>query len=244
MSLAIAMNNALSGLAASQQGLAVISQNVANANTEGYSRKLANQSTVIIGGVGSGVRIDDITRLVDGFLAAESRVAASENGRAKALAQVHALAQNMFGAPGNNLSVADDLARFNNSLEALANNPENAGIRLNAINAAKRLAENVRDLADSAQSIRREADQQIDAAVDRMNQRILSIDEFNDQISRGIANNLPIVDLQDQRDLALRQLADEIDVQTFTRADGRMAVLTGYGVELVGDQATVRRQRL
>ena len=79
MSISLAINNALSGLAASQQGLAVISQNVSNANTEGYSKKVANQSTVIVAGVGNGVRIDEVTRLADAFLTNESRVATSAN---------------------------------------------------------------------------------------------------------------------------------------------------------------------
>lgn len=236
MSIALAINNSLSGLAASQQALAVISQNVANANTEGYSRKVANQSTTIVAGVGNGVRIDDVTRLADSFLAAEVRVAASEDGEAKAVQQLTQLMQNLFGAPGNNLSVADDVSRFSTALEALANSPENAGLRFNVLNDGQRLAENVSKLAVSAQSIRREADGQIKAAVDRVNTNILRVHDLNLQISRGVANNLPTVDLEDQRDLAIRKIAEDIDIQTFSRADGRIVVATGSGQELVGDE--------
>ncbi|MGD9536938.1 MAG: flagellar hook-associated protein FlgK [Alphaproteobacteria bacterium] len=238
MSLSIAINNALSGLAASQQGLAVISQNVSNANTEGYSKKISNQSTVIVAGVGNGVRIDEVTRLADSFLTHESRTATSANAKAQAIKQIHDLGQNLFGAPGSNLSIADDLSRFYGALEALANNPENAGLRLNVVNEATALAENVRRLANSAQSMRRETDQQIAASVGRANTLLLQIEHYNDQISRALANNLPSADLEDQRDLALRNLASEIDIQTFTRSDGRIAVLTGAGHELIGDAAS------
>ena len=68
MSLTLALNNALSGLRVNQQSLAVLAQNIANANTEGYTRKVVDQSSVVIDGVGSGVRVDDISRKVDQFL--------------------------------------------------------------------------------------------------------------------------------------------------------------------------------
>ena len=235
MSIALAINNSLSGLAASQQALAVISQNVANANTEGYSKKVANQSTTIVAGVGNGVRIDEVTRLADSFLSAEVRRAASEDGEAKALHELTQLLQNLFGAPGNDLSVADDVSRFSTSLEALANNPENAGLRFSVLSEGQRLAENISKLAESAQSMRREADGQISDAVTRVNSNVLRVHDLNLQISRGIANNLPTVDLEDQRDLAIRKIAEDIDIQTFQRSDGRIVVATGSGQELVGD---------
>lgn len=238
MSLSIAINNALSGLAASQQGLSVISQNVANANTEGYSRKIANQSTIVVGGVGNGVNLDNVTRLTDSFLATEVQRATSADNKAQAISQIHQLAQNLFGAPGNNLSIADDLSSFNSALETLANNPENAGLHLSLVNAANQLAGNVRSLADSVQSIRHNADQEIGAAADRANVLLKKIGDYNDQISRGIANGLPTADLEDQRDLAVTKLAGEVDIETFTRSDGRLSVLTSAGVELVGDSVS------
>lgn len=60
MSLALALNNALTGLNVNQQSISVLSQNIANVNTSGYSRQIVNQSAVVVEGLGSGVQIDDI----------------------------------------------------------------------------------------------------------------------------------------------------------------------------------------
>ena len=55
--LTLALNSALSGLNVNQQALAVLSQNIANANTAGYSRQIVNQQAVYIDGQGQGVSI-------------------------------------------------------------------------------------------------------------------------------------------------------------------------------------------
>ena len=59
MSLDLTLKDALSGLQASQAALQTISNNIANANTEGYSRKKADPKSLVIGGKGFGVQIGD-----------------------------------------------------------------------------------------------------------------------------------------------------------------------------------------
>ena len=65
MSLNAVLSNALSGLAVAQNALSVTSNNVANVNTEGYTRKLAQQEAVVIDGRGAGARALATTRAVD-----------------------------------------------------------------------------------------------------------------------------------------------------------------------------------
>ena len=73
MSLSAVLSNAMSGLAVAQNALSVTSSNVANVNTEGYTRKLAQQEAVVIDGRGAGARATDTTRAVDEFLGARLR---------------------------------------------------------------------------------------------------------------------------------------------------------------------------
>ena len=80
MSLNIALYNAVSGLQLNQRALDVIAQNVANVNTEGYSRKVVHQESVILNGIGSGVRIADIARNVNEFMLKDTRAASSQLG--------------------------------------------------------------------------------------------------------------------------------------------------------------------
>ena len=65
MSLDLTLKDALSGLQTSQAALQTISNNIANANTEGYSRKQVAPSSLVIGGKGFGVEVGEVRRSVD-----------------------------------------------------------------------------------------------------------------------------------------------------------------------------------
>ena len=68
MSLTLAIQSAVSGLQSTQRALQVTSENIANVNTDGYSRKDVSFSQTTLAGVGVGVEIAAITRTVDEFL--------------------------------------------------------------------------------------------------------------------------------------------------------------------------------
>ena len=84
MSLSIALQNALSGLQTNEAILQVIANNVANANTEGYTRKVVQQTSVTVAGGGRGVEAAELTRVVDERLLTELRTTLSDLGDARA----------------------------------------------------------------------------------------------------------------------------------------------------------------
>ncbi len=93
------LSNALSGLTVAQNALAVTSNNVANVNTEGYSRQIAQQESVVLDGRGAGARALATTRAVDDLLIARSREQEGRVGRSEVLAGVHAQIQDRSSAP-------------------------------------------------------------------------------------------------------------------------------------------------
>jgi flagellar hook-associated protein 1 FlgK len=84
MSLTSSLNTAVSGLQANQTLMRVASSNIANANTEGYTKKTGELSAIILGGVGAGVNVDDIRRTVDNFLIKEANNQSSTVAKADA----------------------------------------------------------------------------------------------------------------------------------------------------------------
>jgi len=236
MSLSIALNNAISGLNAGQAGLAVASQNIANANTEGYSKKVSNQSAAVINGVPNGVTIDIVTRLTNDFLNTELKNATSDYQKAAVVDEFFQLMQNFFGSPGSNTSFANDFAGLMGDLESLANTPENAALRFDVVSSGVILADTISKLAKDLQTLRFQADQEINAAVNRINDLTTEIEELNIQIKKISAVGGSTADLEDKRDLAVRRIAEEIDINTFIRADGRMALFTRNGRTLVDDR--------
>ena len=71
MSLSAATSTALSGLATAQTGLRATANNITNVNTEGYDRRVVEQQSRLLGGVGVGVEVAEIKRVVDDFLNAQ-----------------------------------------------------------------------------------------------------------------------------------------------------------------------------
>ncbi len=81
MSLTLALNSALSGLSTAQAGLNVISSNIANVNTEGYTRKVFEPTSRVLAGLGVGVELGDITNRVDQNLLRDVRQERSKFGQ-------------------------------------------------------------------------------------------------------------------------------------------------------------------
>ncbi len=236
-SIGLTLNNAMSGLTAGQAALSVASQNVANVNTEGFTRKIANQSNRVVDGLPNGVQVETVTRITHEFLNNEFRRTTSEAGRTQALTEFFERMQTLFGSPGSNTSFADDFTNLMTALEALSNNPESAGLRFDVVAAAQIVADNISRTANDIQALRLDVDREIKAAVDRINVDLVEIDSLNADIKRIEAVGGSAADLEDQRDLLIRQVASEIELDTFRKSDGRLALLTSGGKTLVDAQA-------
>ena len=236
MTISLAINNAITGINAAQAGLGTIAQNVANANTEGYSRKVTNQSAIVIGGVSNGVNLDAATRLANEFLGGQLRNEYSEFNKSAAVDEFYRLTRNLFGAPGSNTSISDFFSDIVASFESMANNPENAALRFDIVSASTTFADNVSSVANDIQNLRFAVDQEIKAATDRANEFLKKIEDLNGQISLATSAGHPTGDLEDQRDLAIQGVAKEIDITTVRRSDGKMILSTRAGTSLISDR--------
>ncbi|MFO0997575.1 MAG: flagellar hook-associated protein FlgK [Alphaproteobacteria bacterium] len=229
MSLSIALQNALSGLQVSKTALDVISSNVANVNTEGYTRKIANLQTAVVGGEGRGVQISSITRNVNDILVRNIRTEQSASGKADVENDFFARTQELFGTLGSNSSLGTTITNFSTALNAAAATPENMTLRTKAIDAAVALTRQLNDMSAKIQSLRSNADQEISNSLTTVNQQIATIADLNIQINRAATLHGPYGDLLDKRDQALNTIAKEMDVTSFERDAGSLVLMTGDG---------------
>lgn len=118
-----ALNAALSGLRASQNQIDAISNNVANASTPGYTRKLAPQSTLAVDGVSIGVRSENILRQVDLNLERNLWTQVSAVGELDVKRTYLQRIEQFHGAPDAELSISAELARLQDSFSSLAEIP-------------------------------------------------------------------------------------------------------------------------
>jgi flagellar hook-associated protein 1 FlgK len=229
MSLALSLQSALSSLQANQSALQVVSNNVANAQTDGYTRKIAQPESVTLNGMGAGVRMGDITRNVDRNLVAESHQALSSFAALNIQQSYYQRVQDFFGQPDSNISISARLSDLGAALQELAATPESSTLQTNAVDLAVRLTLQMNSMAEQVQKLRTEADSQIADKVLIANDQLEAIVQLNADISRALAMGRPTGDLEDQRDQAVKNLSQLIEVQTFTRSSGEIVVTTPDG---------------
>ncbi len=240
MSLTLALNTALSGLRTTQGALSTISNNVSNANTDGYTRKVAQPTARTLVGVGAGVQLGDVVRTVDARVQADAREATTKLQALEVKEMFLKSVQQMFGAPGDQSTVSHKISTLAQEVDALATTPESATVHNQTVEAAMNLARQVGDMADGLQELRLDADRAIASSVQVINTQLERIAELNGKIKTNAAQDIPTGDLEDERDKALELLSAEMEVSSFVRSDGALAVYTTGGMLLAdGTAATL-----
>ncbi len=232
MGLLGALNNAVSGLNVNQQSLSVLSQNVSNANTPGYSREVANQQADFIAGQGQGASIASITRAVNEFLNTQVRTQTSVNSSALALTDYYSQIQNFLGQPGANNSIDQSISAFFVAVQALANSPS-ASAQASVVDTGSQMASGISGLANSLQGLRLQADQDISNSVNTINSDIQNLFQNNQAIEQAVATKQGAAGLLDKRDSLLNDLAQYVDIRPVEQPDGSVVINTASGVTLL-----------
>jgi flagellar hook-associated protein 1 FlgK len=239
MSLNVALLNALSGLQVNQRLLDLTSQNIANVNTDGYSRKVATQQSVVLDGVGGGVQLGPVTRNVNEALLSDLRQQSSYVGQSDILNTFYGRMQDMFGTPDSQSSIAALISSVANAFQSMAAQPENASTSMLVINNARFLTDQFNTMAAQVQSLRQEADTDVADSVSLINDRLTEIQDLNVRIAQGNALGQQTVDLQDQRDRAVNDIAQQMDIRYFTRSGGDMVIFTAGGRAMLDGTANL-----
>jgi flagellar hook-associated protein FlgK len=227
----------LKALLTSQTALESIGHNVANANTPGYSRQrleISSSRSVLLRGLslGNGVQADVVRRTTDALINKRLTLQGSARSRLETrlggLSQVEAL----LGEPGE-LGLSSLVNRFFENLSSLAAAPGERLHRTGVVESAGQMTAQLHQLVEGFAGLRSDTGEQIAAQVDRvnvLNRRILGL---NREIARTEAAQSPANDLRDQRELALRELGELLDVTYHEDGSGAVQVYT-QGRFLVG----------
>ena len=236
MSLYSAIGSAISGLNASQAGLDLVSRNISNAGTAGYTRKTSVVSNNVAGGEGIGVQVLAATRNVDSFLQAQIRTETGKSSKLNIYDSFLSRVNAMFGAPDSESSVASSVSAMISKLQAVATSPDDPAARQTFLNSASNLASQLNSMSQQLQGMRLEAERNISTSVDTANTQLKAIADLNNQIAQRRATNVSVADLQDQRDVAIDKLSTLMDIKAVQRDDGTVAVFTGGGQLLLDKQ--------
>lgn len=235
MSIGIAINNALSGLKISQQSFAVLSQNIANANTEDYTRQTISQSSINIGSVfGSGVHMDSINRVADDYITKSVITRSSSVARATLISNMYDQVQLRLGQPGQSNSLDSYVNNYFNSLSKLSISPELAASKSTAVEAGTSLANYVSTLAKDLNQLRVDADNQIAESAGIVNKELQNLAALNRAIISAATTGQSTNSLRDSVDVSLGKIAEQLDITYRITDQGTVTVQTANGVELLG----------
>src|SRR5690606_18956098 len=212
MSITQAIQSALSGLQANQMQAAIVSRNIANAQTDGYVRKNVELGSKVVGGVGTGVEVQSISRKVDEYLIRDMRTSAARVGYQQALSNALTIYTDIVGQPQDERSLATMLGNLERQLKQLGDAPEDVGHQQSAVPPAHILMDTFDGTNDDIRQEREDADAQIAATVTNITSRLVQIHELNRQTSAkgtGADNG----DLIDQRDRLLVQLSSDLPIR-------------------------------
>ena len=238
MSIGQAINAALSGMRATQTQTAILSRNVANAQTPGYVRKNVDLSSFVVAGTGVGVRVDGIARRVDEFLIRDVRNAHSGMGQQQVMAEALKYFTDIVGQPQDERSLASLLANFDRQLGELGESPESAPSQQAVVTAAESLVQVFRRTDAAIRQAREDADANIAESVNSINAALDGINELNEQISTRGNAGADFTDLKDKRDNLIDQIAQEIPIRTLTQSDGQVIVMTQGGTMLLDGEVS------
>jgi len=241
MSLFHTLGLGTDGLMTSRQGVDTTSHNIANAQTEGYSRQelrlkqrypFVQRNTIF----GNGVSVGNIKRAHDKFLESQLIKAYQESGRSAMRYETMRQVEDLFN-PEFASNIADEINRFFASLQNLSDYPDDLTVRSqvkeSAINLTNVFRQNDRYLRELMAGF----NQNISLELEGINAKLETIAELNQKIlemengSKHQAN-----DLRDERERLVRELAEKINVNVYNDKRGMLIIRGPKDVLMVEGQ--------
>ena len=227
MSLSSAMNVASLGMRAAEIGVHTAGQNLANSNTPDYVRSrvvLETGPTYALNtrmATGTGVVVEGVKQVVDQYLMQRMRDAGSDVADSATDAYYRSSVETIIGELTES-DISSLMNDFFGSINGVLNQPEDLSVRQNVAMRGRGLAELIQNKERQTMELFNDADKRVGDMVPEMNEKIQTISELNQKIA-GIelvdGSGSDAVGLRDQRDTAIRELSEIINIDV-VQADG------------------------
>jgi len=231
-------------LDADQSALNVVANNVANANTSGYTTEVPDwqqNSPIDINGtlIGQGSTETGATsqrdRVLDERLDQQQQLASASGVRLTALNTIESLFTPDSGSSSASAGdIGSDITNFFDSFSSLEANPTNNALRQNVLSTAQTLAGDISNAAASLNAQRAALDQEAAGVASQVNSLTSALAQLNTQIQ----SESPSADagpLEDQRQQDLSQLSQLIGINQITTENNGLSITTASGQLLVSE---------
>ena len=242
MSFGFGLGAGLRALNAARLGMQTAGNNVANANTPGYSRQRVDLSASLPYGIagnlqiGSGVDVRGITRLVDEGLERRLQLQLGLVGRAELDQSRYREIESILGEPDEGLSTS--FKDLYGAVDQLRTDPRDRALRGGLIQAGNALSQGFRLVSQRLDDLGGSTFDEIRGLVRVVNERAGAIAGLNSQIIAAEANGSEANDLRDARSQHVKELGKLLDARTIERSSGSLDVLVGGHLLVAGDRAS------
>jgi flagellar hook-associated protein 1 FlgK len=239
MSLSAALTTALTGIQTSSAATQVISGNIANAQTAGYTDKSVELSEVTNGNLLGGVEVSGYSRVSDSVLTGTLNNATSnasylstQNGY---MTQVQSILDSSDSPPAFTAAVAN----FQSAWTQFSAAPDEVTQQKAVVAAGQQLAGEVNTISTDVATLQTQVQTDLSSTVTTLNTDLTQVQSLNTQIATATAGGQPTGDLEDQRDTVINSIAAITSVQVMSRSNGQVALYTPGGTALIDGQAQV-----
>jgi flagellar hook-associated protein 1 len=232
---------ATSGLLAFQRSLETTSHNIANVNTEGYSRQrieLSTKPAVFEGSgyLGQGVKVSNITRSYDQFISSQLRTSSTASGEAE---QFYRLSVQVDGLlADNSVGVAPAIKSFFNAVNEVADDPSSIPVRQVMLSEAELLGQRFNTMSARFEELSSQVNTDIKVQINEINALGTALADLNKRIAADVgraSGKQQPNDLLDERERLLTKLADLVSVAVVPQQNGMTSIFIGKGMPLVLD---------
>jgi flagellar hook-associated protein 1 FlgK len=206
----------------------IVSRNIANASDPDASRKVVE----LVSAPGGGVAVGRISRVVDEALFNSSLDLDGRAARSGVVTDALNRLDGLFSDPADGRSPAALIGKLRDSLSTFSSQPDSVVLASSVVAAATSLAGSLDYMTSQVQALRQDMDREIAGSVGSINEALRSIHELNPKIIEASRVGRDATDLLDQRDQALRAIANEIDITWEVRADNDIRISTSTGLTL------------
>ena len=242
MSFGFGLGSGLRALNAARLGMQTSGNNIANANTLGYSRQRVLLSSslpyTIAGGhqIGNGVDVSRIDRLFDDGLERRLQSQVSLLGAAELDQSRLAEIEGILGEPDGGLS--DTLAGLFGAIGQLQTDPADRALRGGVIQAGSALSQGFRLISERFGELSGSTFDEVRGLVRQVNEGAEAISRLNQQITSAESNGRPANDLRDARAQHVKELGKLLDTRAIERPSGSVDLLVGGHLLVAGDRAS------
>ena len=228
------LNIASAGVRSSSELLQTTSKNITNVNTEGYVRERTEFTTMVDNQVGRG----ETYRLLNEFAQSQLNRDTSNKSFFDQFVTEANRVDTIFSEESNNLSTGIN-SLFNNVQEAL-NQPSSTVARSLVMTDAQSLVDQMDRLSGIVLEQQGIVNEQLEIFSEEANSLIQNINTLNQEIAvvNGTNNASDASSIYNQRDLAIRELSELVDIETLDGPNGEKLVFMGSGESLVMENGT------